>query len=85
MTYCILFYHVCLLSFGVLLFSEGKRSRSKSGGEERLEGAARSGTRGNCGQSVLCESKIYFQIKIKKKKNHKAIKTNSNISHLINE
>lgn len=63
LSYCILLFHVWLLSLEGLLCSEGKRKGNESWEEGRLGGARGSGERGKCGWNVLYEGRIYFQLK----------------------
>ena len=58
----ILFCHTWLLSLDVLLFSEGRKKRSRTGGKgSRRECGGRVEGGKKCGQDVLNEKRLYFQ------------------------
>lgn len=50
-----------VLSLEGLLFSEGKKERECIWGKGDVNGARKTGQRGNCNQNVFYERRIYFQ------------------------
>lgn len=61
LSYCIIFCPVWLLSHGGLHFSEEEMEGEWEWSIGQVWRSRRSGGRGNCGQSVLYERRIYFQ------------------------